>query len=482
MPPWLPEQFTSMLQVFPEGQLCVELEGRIVASSASLILDFDLYSEWHDWMKISDGGYIRNHMPVGNTLYGIEIMVHPDFRGLRLARRLYDARKDLCREMNLERMVIGGRIPGYQEHARELTAQEYADAVTRGELYDPVLTTQLANGFTVKRLIADYLPSDEDSAGFATHMEWLNIGYSRGERRAFRPTHSVRVAAVQWQMRRVESFEDFERQVTFFVDAGSDYRADFLLFPELFTLQLLSLTPAKRPSEAARRLAEYTPRYLELFTELAIKYSVNIVGGSQFVLDQGRLYNVSFLFRRNGSIERQYKIHTTPGERRWWGVEGGTRLEVFDTDCGRVAINVCYDIEFPELARIASKQGAQILLCPFNTDERAAYLRVRHCAQARCIENHLYVVLAGCTGNLPQVEHADIHYAQSAILTPCDFPFARDGIAAECQPNIEGLVMHDVDIELLRQHRYTGATQNWSDRRKDVYQLYFGTGAERKEV
>ncbi|HEV8248061.1 MAG TPA: GNAT family N-acetyltransferase [Polyangiaceae bacterium] len=476
MPPWSLEQFQSMLATFPEGQLCLEVDGQLVASSSSLVLDFDLYSDWQDWAKISDYGFIRNHDPKGDTLYGIEIMVHPDFRGLRLSRRLYDARKELCRERNLARIVIGGRIPGYQAHQAELSTQEYVDKVQRKELFDPVLTTQLANGFVVQRLIPDYLPSDEDSAGWATHMEWVNLSYQPDDKRKFRPTQNVRVAAVQYEMRPITSFAEFERQVEFFVDAASDYRADFLLFPELFTLQLLSITPAARPGEAARKLAEHTGRFLELFTDLAIRYSVNIIGGSQFVVEDGRLYNVSYLFRRNGTIDKQYKIHITPAERRWWGVEGGSRIEVFDTDRGRIAISVCYDIEFPELIRVAAQKGAQILLCPFNTDGRAAYLRVRHCAQARCIENHLYVVLAGCTGNLPQVANADIHYAQSAILTPCDFPFARDGIAAECEPNIETLVIHDVDLELLRRHRYSGATQNWSDRRKDVYEIVYRSG------
>jgi len=477
---WEPAQFESMLRTFPEGQIGVELDGDLVASSSSLMLDFDLYSEWHDWMKISDQGYIRNHDPRGNTLYGIEIMVHPEHRGLRLAGRLYDARKDLCREKNLERMVIGGRIPGYQQHASELTPQDYVERVQKKELFDPVLTTQIANGFIVQRLIPDYLPSDEDSAGWATHMEWVNLAFVPDDKRGLRPTRNVRVAAVQYEMRRIESFEEFERQVEFFVDSGGDYRADFVLFPELFTLQLLSLAPGLRPGEAARKLAEETPRYLELFGRLAIKYNVNIIGGSQFVLEDGKLFNVAYLFRRNGTIERQFKIHVTPSERRWWGVEGGTRLEIFETDRGRIAILICYDIEFPELARIAAKQGAQILFVPFNTNERAGYLRVRHCAHARCIENHVYVVLAGCTGNLPQVDNADIHYAQSAVLTPCDLFFARDGVAGECQANVETLVIHDVDLELLRRARYQGATLNWNDRRTDLYRVTYrgpdGTG------
>ena len=482
MKPWSKAQWDSMMKIFPEGQICIDLDGRIVASSSSLIVDFDLHSEWHDWKVISDNGFIRNHDPEGDSLYGIEIMVSPKFRGMRLARRLYDGRKALCREKNLVRMVIGGRIPGYLKYAKKLSAREYVEKVQSKELYDPVLTAQLANGFTLQRLIPDYMPTDEDSAGYATHMEWLNLAYEPNERRRLNPVQTVRVAAVQYELRRVASWEEFAHQVEFFVDAASDYHCDFLLFPELFTTQLLSLTKGKRPGQAARKLAQFTPQYLELFSRLSIKYAVNIVGGSQFTLESRKLYNVAYLFRRNGTLGKQYKIHVTPNERRWWGVEGGSKVEVFETDRGRIAINICYDVEFPELARLATKKGAQILFVPFNTDNRPGFNRVRYCAAARCIENHLYVVMSGCTGNLPQVENADIHYAQSGVYTPCDVSFARDGIAAQCEPNIETLVVHDVDIEALRRHRYTGSTQNWNDRRKDVYRVEFGSGADKIEV
>lgn len=473
------EQFESQLRTFPEGQICVDLDGVPIASSSSLILDFDLYSQWHDWKAISDDGFIRNHDPKGDALYGIEIMVHPNYRGMRLARRLYAARQELCRRKNLARMILGGRIPGYKKYAKRMSAREYTDKVIRRELYDPVLTTQLANGFVVLRLIPDYLPSDEDSAGWATHLEWVNLAYQPNERRTLSAVQSVRVAAAQYQMRRIASFDEFASQVEFLVDAASDHQCDFLAFPELFTLELLSLTRAKRPGLAARQLADFTPQYLELMTRLAVKYAVNIIGGSNFVVDRGRLYNFGYLFRRNGTIDRQAKLHITPGERRWWGVEGGDRVEVFDTDRGRIAINVCYDIEFPEVARVATKKGAQLIFVPFNTDSRQAYVRVRQCAQARCIENGIYVVISGCTGNLPDVEHADIHYAQSAILTPVDIAFARDGVAAECEPNVETLVVQDLDFEQLRRHRYTGSTQNWSDRRTDLFSVrYKEAGAD----
>lgn len=482
MPVWTREHVQSQAEHFPEGQICITYNGELCASSCSLIVDYDLCSDWHDWKEVSDRGYIRNHDPKGDVLYGIEIMVDPEYRGMRLARRLYSERKRLARERNLKAIVIGGRIPGYTKHRDQMTAHEYVQKVADKSLHDPVLTTQLANGFELKQLIPDYLPTDEDSSGWATHMEWTNVDYRPFQKREIRPVQIVRMAAVQYGMRRIGSWEEFERQVEYFVDTAGDYHCDFVVFPELMTTQLLSIIDANRPAVAARKLAEFTPKYLEMMQGLSVDYHVNIVGGSNFAVENDKLYNVSYLFRRDGSIGKQYKIHVTPSEWRWWGVTGGDRVEVFDTDCGRVAILICYDIEFPELARIAAKKGAQVLFVPFNTDERFSYLRVRNCALARCIENHVYTVLAGCTGNLPQVANADIHYAQSGIYTPADMHFSPDAIAAECTPNIETIVMKDLDIELLRRHRYLGTTQNWRDRRRDLYRVRYREQGEEREV
>ena len=473
MEPWTREQFDSQLKHFPEGQFCIEVDGKIVASSTSLIVDFDLYSEWHNWKEISDNGFITNHDPNGDTLYGIEIMVDPSCRGMKLARRLYQARKNLVQERNLKSIVIGGRIPGYHKHQNKMTAHEYAENVENKNLYDPVLTTQLSNGFELKQLIPDYMPSDEDSAGWATYLEWTNVDYRPHKKRAIRPVQMVRISCVQYQMRTIKNFNEFKRNCTFFVDTASDYKCDFVLFPELITMQLLSFCDTRKPGDAARKLSEFTPQYLEMFNQLAVRYNINIIGGSQFAVEDDTLYNVGYLFLRDGTIQKQKKIHVTPAEWKWWGVAGGDAIEVFDTDCGRVAIMICYDIEFPELGRIAAQKGAQIVFVPFNTDERYGYLRVRHCALARCVENHLYVAVAGCVGNLPFVNNADIHYAQSGIFTPADFPFSRDAVAAECNPNIETFVIQDLDIELLRRHRYRGTTQNWRDRRKDLYEIRY---------
>lgn len=479
MPPWERDQFESQIGIFPEGQLCVEYEGKVVASSCCLIVDFDLYDEWHEWKVIADSGYIRNHQDDGDTLYGIEIMVDPEYRGLRLSRRLYNARKDIVRRKNLARIMIGGRLPGYGKHADKMTAREYVEEVMAKNLFDPVLTVQTANGFVLKKLIPDYLPMDTASRGYATFLEWNNLDHVQdGEKKKLHSVSPVRISAIQYQMRTIDELEEFEQQCEFFIDVAADYKSDFLVFPELFTLQLLSTVEARRPEQAARKVAEYTPKYLDFFTRMAVSYNLNIIGGSTFVVEDGDLYNIAYLFRRDGTVGKQYKLHITPAERKWWGVQPGHGVEVFKTDSGKVSILICYDIEFPELARIATAKGANIIFVPFNADERHSYLRVRLCAQARCIENHIYTVIAGCTGNLPFVDHVDLHYAQSGIFSPADFSFARDAIVAECNPNIETLLIHDVDIQLLRRHRLTGTVQNWKDRRKDLFTVRYKENEE----
>lgn len=482
MKPWQKEQVASQLEHFPEGQICVELDGKIVASSSSLVVKFTEHQAWHDWAAIADKGYIRTHDPHGDTLYGIEIMVDPAFRGMRLARRLYEARKHLARELNLARIIIGGRIPGYHKHAETLTAEQYVEQVTSKALIDPVLTAQLSNGFTLQRLIPNYLPSDKESLGYATFLEWRNFDHRAVDRRSLRAVDIVRVAAVQYEIREVESFEQFARQCEYFVDAGTESPCDLLVFPELITTQLLSTTPPRRPGLAARSLHDFTDRYTDLFSRLAIKYDVNIVGGSQFVVEDNRLFNVAHVFHRDGRLTRQRQLHVPPQDRRWWGVTGGGSLEVMDTDRGRIAVLSSYDIQFPELARAAAHRGAEILVVPFNAQDEDAYLRVRYCAAARAIENHVYVVMAGCAGNLPFVQNADTHYAVSAILTPCDLAFSRDGVAALATANVEGVLTHELDLERLRRHRFTGMAQNWNDRRKDLYRVMFEDRERGEEI
>jgi predicted amidohydrolase len=475
--PWTAAQFESQLAVFPEGQLGVEIDGVLVASSSALIVDEEDFGAYHTFDEVSDKGYIRNHDPEGDTLYGIDIVIDPKHRGVRLTRRLYEARKALARRRNLRAILIAGRIPGYAKQADKMSADEYVRRVVRKDVKDkdPVLTAQLAQGFSVRAVLKGYLPQDTESAGYAVFMEWLNPEHQPA---GSMPVRNVRVAAVQYQMRPIASFEEFAQQCEFFVDTASEYRADFLLFPEMLTNQLQVLVPAPDSSGTARRLDEFTPRYVDLFTRLAMKYDVNIIGGTHLTVEAGKLYNVASLFRRDGTVERQYKLHVSPSELRWWGVSPGEDVRVFDTDRGKIAILIGDDVAFPELTRIATGKGANLLFVPFNTDIRSGYMRIRSCAQARCIENGMYAVLAGPIGNLPFVQGADIHYGEACILTPCDVPFARDGVAEEATPNVETMVLNELDIELLRRSRLTGSVRTWLDRRQDLYTVRYNEGGK----
>ncbi|HKC67318.1 MAG TPA: carbon-nitrogen hydrolase family protein [Bacteroidia bacterium] len=474
MKPWNEKQFKNIIAVFPKGQVCIVYEKKIIASSCSLIIDFTHYKETSSWNELTDNGNINNHTLKGDTLYGMEIMVNPDYRGMKLSRRLYDARKNIAKHFNLKHILIGGRLPNYHKYQAKMNINEYVESVMEKKAYDPVLTVQLANGFTLKQILPDYLPNDKESCGYATLLEWTNFHYKNSTvNNQINYSPYVRVSAVQYQMRSISSFEDFAKQCEYFIDASSDYKSDFVVFPEMFTMQLLSFLADKRPAIAVRELHNYTQRYIDLFCSLAIKYNINIIGGSHFCIEDESLYNISYLFRRDGSYDKQYKIHITPYETKWWGVKGGNKVQIFDTDKGKIAILICYDIEFPELARIAVSKGAKIIFVPFNTDDRRAYLRVRYCAQARAIENQVYVVITGCVGNLPEVGNLDIHFSQSAILTPSDVEFSREAIASEAVPNTETLIYQDLDLHLLQRNRELGNAQTWNDRKKSFYTLTY---------
>ena len=293
-----------------------------------------------------------------------------------------------------------------------------------------------------------------------------------------RPRDVVRVATVQYAQRRIAHYREFADAVGYFVGVAADYRCDFVVFPELFTLQLLSIAPERlAPQPAVEALTAHTAAYRETFAGLAREHGVNIVAGSHPAREAGgRVLNTGYLFHRDGRVSEQPKIHATPSEASFWGIEGGDTLEAIDTDCGPVGLLVCYDVEFPELSRRLAEQGARIVFVPLCTDDRQGYLRVRYCCHARAVENQCYLVLSGNCGNLPGVGNMDIQYARSCILTPCDVPFARDGVAVEADPNVETLVFADLDLALLDRARSEGTVRNLNDRRGDLYRVEWKKG------
>ncbi len=473
---WSREEISVLLNRFPEGQICIEDKGKVVGCALCLIVNYARFGDNHTYDEITGYNRMDTHDPSADTLYGIDLFVHPEYRGLRLGRRLYDARKLLCEEKNLRRIITGGRIPGYNKHADDMTVQEYINRVRNGEIYDPVLSFQLANDFHVRKVLRRYIPEDEDSRSYATLLEWINIYYENreGKRDSYLSSRKsvVRVGAVQWQMRRFHSMDDVIEQMEYFVDAIAGYNSDFVLFPEFFNGPLLANSPENHPSKAIRHLATYTDDMAAAVRDLAVAYNINIVAGSMPWLDEeGGIKNVSYICRRDGTMESQAKIHITPDEKAYWGLHGGDTLSVFETDIGKVGVLICYDVEFPELSRVLAEQGMKILFVPFWTDTRNAYLRVRRCAQARAIENECYVVITGSVGNLPRVENMDIQYSQAAMFSPSDFSFPHDAIIAEATPNTEMTLVSDLDMDLLKELRYQGSVQNFRDRRLDLYRI-----------
>jgi predicted amidohydrolase/ribosomal protein S18 acetylase RimI-like enzyme len=487
LPPWKTDQLQRHLEVFPEGQwVVVNREDRVLGSASSLLIDWDDYAESANWSSITGDGYFNTHNPLGKTLYGADMGVDPAARQQGLGTMLYEARKELIRERGLKRLLTGGRIAGYDVVANRMTAKEYVAEVVDGKRRDPALSFQLENELVVLDVVPGYMP-DADSHGFATVLEWLNPEYTssvslqaslqhaaleQASAEAMRGTprpRRVRIAAVQYLLRPIASFEEFAHQVEFFVHSAKDYKAHFVLFPEFFTMQLLSYINEPAPALAVRRLARLAPQYEELFMRLAKETGIYIIGGTHPVFQRGKVFNAAHLFTPNGQVFRQKKVHLTPTESGPYQLSRGHGLYLYHTDFGNIAILICYDVEFPEVARVMAEAGAEILFVPSCTDGREGFCRVRYCAQARAIENQVYVAMTGTVGNLPLVPYMNTNYGQAAILTPSDYFFARDGIAAEGTINQEQLVVADVDLDLLDEQRVNGSVIPLQDLIKDAY-------------
>ena len=469
---WRESHIAKLLEIFPEGQICILVNGKVVGTALSIIVNYAKFGDNHTYIQITGNYTFSTHDSEGDVLYGIEVFVHPDYRELRLGRRMYDARKELCEQLNLRSIVAGGRIPGYAAYGGKMPPMEYIERVRHREIFDPILTFQLSNDFHVRKILKGYMPGDKESLEYATLIEWNNLYFQDKPNQINQTKSVVRIGLVQWQMRSFEDMDKLFEQVEFFIDAISGYQSDFVLFPEFFNAPLMARFNDFPEADAIRNLAEYTEPSRKRFSELAISYNINIITGSMPYMDDDKLKNIGYLCRRNGTWETYEKVHITPSELSSWGMVGGDKIKVFDTDCGKIGIMICYDVEFPELSRLLADQGMQMLFVPFLTDTQNGYMRVRRCAQARAIENECYVSIAGCVGNLPRVSNMDIQYAQSAVFTPSDFPFPTNGVKSEATPNTEMTLIVDVNLDLLKELHNYGSVRTLKDRRTDLYDLH----------
>lgn len=284
----------------------------------------------------------------------------------------------------------------------------------------------------------------------------------------------VRVASLQYFIRPVSSAAHFQDQVSALVETAADYGCQIVLFPEYFTVQLLTLGDVRAPIKGQiRGLAAHGESFIALMADLAKRHGLYLVAGTIPTIDPGTnlLHNDSHFFGPDGRMGTQGKLHMTRFESEDWSVHPRNRLKVFSTPFGKVAITICYDVEFPEIARAAAWAGAHILLVPSCTDDRQGFLRVRYCAHARAIENQMYVIVSHTVGSLPMVPAVSLNYGQAAILTPSDFPFSRDGILAEGHPNQEMMVIGDLNLETILQARTSGTVLPLNDSRNTASML-----------
>ncbi|RAS78329.1 carbon-nitrogen hydrolase family protein [Priestia endophytica] len=279
----------------------------------------------------------------------------------------------------------------------------------------------------------------------------------------------LRVSAVQYHLHTIQSFEEFAYQVDHYVKTAEEFGAEFIMFPEFFTTQLMSIGDNQGKALAIHELPNFTEQYRSLFINLAIKSNTHIIAGTHVLRKDNKLYNVAHLFYPDGRVAEQAKLHMTPTELQEWNMTPGEDLHVFKTNKGTIAMLTCYDIEFPEIVRIAKAKGADVIFCPSCTDDRHGFHRVRYTSHARAIENQVYVVSSGTVGSLPTVDFMRANFGQAAVITPNDIPFPPKGLLVEGEINQDMIVTTDLNLKLLYQVRKSGSVTTWRDLRTDLY-------------
>lgn len=270
----------------------------------------------------------------------------------------------------------------------------------------------------------------------------------------------VRLGAVQFQHRPIATFDQFAAQVKNHVLYAADCGVQLLVFPEYLTAPLAGIDPDWE---------RWTPEVLTLMADLAKEHQMLILGGTHLTQVGTKLRNRAHLFFPDGRLFHQDKLHMTPCEVDPWALERGNDLLVVDSPVGRLAVNICFDVEFPGAAQAVADAGADILLVPSATDDRQGFWRVRYCAHARAVENQLYVVHSGVTGALPNLRYFEQWYGRSTIITPCDIPFPPDGIMVQGEWNEDSCLVGEVDLGLLQRIRESGSVTPRKERRPEAY-------------
>lgn len=277
----------------------------------------------------------------------------------------------------------------------------------------------------------------------------------------------VKIAAAQYDISFLENWPHYQDKVQRWVLKAASQNAKILLFPEYGSMELASLFSKDIYSSLSKQLESMQSlldEYIGLYKTLAKQYGCYIQAGTFPVrMESGEYRNRAFLFMPDGRVDYQDKLMMTRFENEQWLIHHGEELKCFDTDYGRIAINVCYDCEFPMLARKQVEAGANLILVPSCTDTLAGFHRVKIGCQARALENQCYVVQSPTVGKAPWSEAVDVNIGAAAIYTPVDRGFPDDGILAMGELNASQWVMAEISLGEIATVRKQGQVFNYRD-------------------
>lgn len=267
----------------------------------------------------------------------------------------------------------------------------------------------------------------------------------------------MRVAAINWKIRRLSSEDEFFGHLEELVELCAHGGAQLFVFPELVVLELLSLLPDETP----HWLARFAPAYEAALVRLATRHGVTIVGGSHFSAEAAGVFNVCAIAHPDGTLKFQPKVKLTMYERQEWAVTPGRGLTPLVD--GRLGVTVCYDSEFPEAGRFLAERGVLVHCVPAFTETVRGFQRVRWACHARAVENQIFTVHTSLVGDLGREPVPSTH-GSSAVIAPSIEPFPESAVLAETPLNEEAIAFADLDFGMLLQAREQGDVRNWNDR------------------
>jgi predicted amidohydrolase len=275
---------------------------------------------------------------------------------------------------------------------------------------------------------------------------------------------ALTVAATQYPIDWLESFSAFEGKLARWVEDGVRQGAELIVFPEYAGLELASLSGREAAGDLSRSIAAvstHLPQADAAHARLARRHGVSILAGSAPERQaDGSVRNVARLFTADGARGRQEKIMMTRFEREHWGVSGGGELFVYDIGTARLGIAICYDIEFPLIARALAEAGAEVILAPSCTDTAHGYWRVRLGAQARALENQCVAVQAPLVGTVDWSPAVDVNRGAAGIFGPPDLGFPVDGVLAQGEMDKPSFVTARLDLDAIARVRAQGQVFN----------------------